>query len=261
MERTLNVLIVEDDMEACTRFAEYADMSPNTCIVGVTNNSYRALELVSEMHPDAIILDLELNQGRGSGLQFLQDLKTADIPYKPYVLITTNNTSSTTYDHARQCGADFIMSKHKEDYSEKNAIDFLEMMTEIIQNNITKQHSSYETTESPVQYEKRLKKRIAMEIDKVGISPKANGYQYLIDAIYAVINGKKTNVCVEVAQNYSKTTASVERAIQNAINRAWKAEDIDVLLSNYTAKIRSDKGVPTLTEFVFYYANMIKNGY
>ncbi|MBQ4057669.1 MAG: response regulator [Lachnospiraceae bacterium] len=261
MERTLNILLVEDDTETCARFAEYADMSPNISIVGVTNNSFRASELVSEMHPDAIILDLELNQGQGSGLQFLQDLKAADIPFKPYILVTTNNTSNTTYDYARQYGADFIMSKHKNDYSERNAIDFLEMMKEIIQNNISRQHSSYETTESPAQYEKRLKKRISMEIDKVGISPKANGYRYLIDAIYLVINGTTSNVCVEIGQKHSKTTASVERAIQNAINRAWKAEDIEVLLSNYTAKIRSEKGVPTLTEFVFFYANKIKNGY
>jgi len=261
MDRTLNILLVEDDTEACVKFAEYADMSPNTSIVGVTNNSYRALELVSEMHPDAIILDLELNQGQGNGLQFLQDLKTADIPFKPYILVTTNNTSNTTYDYARQYGADFIMSKHKEDYSEKNAIDFLEMMKDIIQNNINKQYSSYSTTESPVQYEKRLKKRIAMEIDKIGISPKANGYQYLIDAIYLAINGTTTNICVEIGKMYSKTTASVERASQNAINKAWKTEDIEDLLANYTAKIRSEKGVPTLTEFVFYYANKIKNGY
>lgn len=261
MERTLNILIVEDDTAACARFAEYANISPGITIVGVTNNSYRAIELVSEMQPDAIILDLELNQGEGNGLTFLQELKTADIPFKPYVLVTTNNTSNTTYDYARQYGADFIMSKHKDDYSEKNAIDFLEMMKDIIQNNISRQHSSYETTESPVQYEKRLKKRIAMEIDKIGISTKANGYQYLIDAIYAAINGKTSNLCVEVAQQYSKTTASVERAIQNAINRAWKSEDIEVLLSNYTAKIHSEKGVPTLTEFVYFYANKIKNGY
>lgn len=261
MEHTLNLLIIEDDTAACTRFAEYADISPKICIVGITNNSYRAIELVCEMQPDAVILDLELNQGKGNGLNFLQELKKADIPFKPYVLVTTNNTSNTTYDYAREYGADFIMSKHKDDYSEKNAIDFLEMMKDIIQTNITKQHSSYATTESPVQYEKRLKKRISMELDKVGICPKANGYQYLIDAIYAAINGTTTNICVEIARQYSKTPASVERASQNAINRAWKAEDIDVLLSNYTAKIQSERGVPTLTEFICFYANKIKNGY
>ena len=49
--------------------------------------------------------------------------------------------------------------------------------------------------------------------------------------------------------------------MQNAINRAWAISNIDDLLENYTAKISSSKGVPTLTEFIFYYANKIKNEY
>ncbi len=260
MKHDLSILIVEDNPETCARFTEYTDYTSGLFIVGITNNAYRAMELVKETQPDAIILDLELNHGKGNGLFFLQNLKSADIPFKPYILVTTNNTSSTTYDYARQYGTDFIMSKHKDDYSEKQAIEFLKMMKEIIQNNITKQHSSYTTTESPVQYEKRIKKRISMEIDKVGISPKAIGYQYLVEAIYLAIKGKTTNICVEVGQKYAKTSTSVERAIQNSINRAWNTEDIDELIRHYTAKIRSDKSAPTLTEFIFYYANKIKNG-
>ena len=126
------ILIVEDDTDVCTRFAEYAETISTLCVVGITNNSYRALDLVTQFQPDAVILDLELNHGQGNGLLFLQELKESDICYKPYILVTTNNSSSTTYDYARQLGADFIMSKHKEDYSEEGAIDFLVMMKKII---------------------------------------------------------------------------------------------------------------------------------
>lgn len=261
LKQTLNVLLVEDDTEACARFTEYTDMSDDVTIVSVTNNSYRALELVNEYYPDAIILDLELNDGEGNGLLFLQQLKNADVPYMPYILVTTNNSSSTTYDYARQYGADFIMSKHQEDYTEASAIDFLCMMKTIIHRHRNKQNTACETVESPAQYEKRTKKRIAMEIDKVGISPKYTGYQYLIDAIFLALNGQSNNICVTIGQKYSKTNTSVERAIQNAINRAWRSTDIEDLLSNYTARISSEKGVPTLTEFVYYYANKLKNGY
>lgn len=261
MEQTLNILIVEDDTEACARFAEYVDANDAVDIVGVTNNSYRALELVSQYYPDAVILDLELNDGKGNGLSFLQELKSADIPYMPYILITTNNSSSTTYDYARQYGADFIMSKHKDDYTEANAIDFLCMMKAIIHSHRNRQNILPENIETPAQHEKRTKKRIALEINKVGINPKYTGYQYLIDAIYLALNGQNNNVCVIIGENYSKTTASVERAIQNAINRAWRTADINDLLSHYNAKISSEKGVPTLTEFVYYYANKLKNGY
>ena len=257
----MNIILVEDDSDACERFTECADLADAISIAAVTNNSYRALELVNELHPDAVILDLELNEGKGNGLLFLQDLKNLDIPFQPYILITTNNSSAITYECARKSGADFIMSKHQADYSEQNALDFLVMMRDIIQNNITKQHSAYATTESPVQHEKRLKKRITIELENIGISPKLIGYKYLIDSILLVINGQTNNICVTIGQKYAKTDTSVERAMQNAINRAWRSTDIDDLLLHYTAKINSDKGVPTLTEFIYYYANKIKNGY
>lgn len=261
MDRELNIILIEDDSDVCNRFSESAELSDGISLVAITNNSYHALELVNELHPDGVILDLELNMGMGNGLHFLQELNNLVLPFKPYILITTNNSSPATYEYARQSGADFIMSKHQSDYSEQNVLNFLIMMRGIIQNNIQQQNASYATTESPAQYEKRLKKRITMELEKVGISANLTGYKYLIDAILLVINGRTSYVSTAVGQKYAKTDSSVERAMQNAINRAWRSTDIDDLLLHYTAKINSEKGVPTLTEFIHYYANKIKNGY
>ena len=47
--------------------------------------------------------------------------------------------------------------------------------------------------------------------------------------------------------------------MQNAINRAWKNVDPEDLLANYTARIKSSKGIPTITEFIFYYAQKLNN--
>ncbi len=259
MNRELNIMLIEDDSTVCKRFAEYVDITADVSIIAVTNNSYRALELIKECVPDAIILDLELNQGKGNGLLFLQELRNLSIPFKPFILITTNNSSSITYDYARQLGADFIMSKHQEDYSEQNAIDFLKMMKDIIQNNIKNSHPEYAKSESASQREKRLSRLINIELDLVGISPKAIGYKYLSTAILLVIDEHPSNLCTTIGKKYGKTDASVERAMQNAINGAWRSNDIDELLKYYTARINPDKGVPTLTEFVYYYANKIKS--
>ena len=49
--------------------------------------------------------------------------------------------------------------------------------------------------------------------------------------------------------------------MQNAINRAWRTSDPDDLLEHYTARIRSDKGVPTLMEFVSHYVNVLRLEY
>ena len=100
---------------------------------------------------------------------------------------------------------------------------------------------------------------ISLELDNVGISPKVIGYKYLSEAILLILQGQPHNICETLAKQYKKTDSSVERAMQNAINKAWRTTDIDDLLKYYTARINSDKGVPTLTEFIHYYANKIKN--
>ncbi|MBD5542622.1 MAG: response regulator [Lachnospiraceae bacterium] len=259
MKRELNIILVEDDPDTCKNFKEYLDLTPDIELIDITNNSYRAVELAKEHLPDAIILDLELNEGSGNGLLFLQDLKNASLSFKPYILVTTNNSSSATYEFARQLGADFIMSKHQSDYSEKNVIEFLRMMKE----GILRRHSdrpSDDNSDPPTEPSLKLLQRlITTELDDIGISPKALGYTYLTDAIILVIKGKTHGICSTLAVKYKKTDFSIERAMQNAINKAWRTTDIDDLLVQYTAKISSEKGVPTLTEFIHYYAKKIKN--
>ena len=46
-------------------------------------------------------------------------------------------------------------------------------------------------------------------------------------------------------------------AMANAINKAWKTSDPDDLYKYYTARIDLDRGSPTVSEFIFYYANKL----
>ena len=261
MEKNLSLLLVEDDDAACKEFIQNTDEMDNVNLVCITDNSSKAIEYVKDFLPDAVILDLELHQGGGNGLIFLQELKQLDLPVYPYILVTTNNTSMITYEYARQAGADFIMAKHQSDYSVKGAVDFLIMMKSVILSRTVSKEPEHITTESSEQRTKRIIRRISLELDYVGISPKAVGYKYLIDAIQLVINKTEKNLCAVISAQYGKTDSSVERAMQNAINRAWRTSDIDELSNHYTARINSDKGVPTITEFIYYYANKIKNEY
>lgn len=257
----LSVLIVEDEPSVCQSFLNLAENIEDICIVSVTNNASKEVSDIKDFLPNAVILDLELHQGGGSGLDVLQELQELPLETVPYILITTNNTSSITYEYARQLGADFIMSKHQENYSEKTALDFLKMMKNVIHNKRKTSPLIQLTTESPKQQNKRITRRIISELNNIGINPKSVGYQYLIDAIFIVIQKPTQNLCTVIGQKYKKTESSVERAMQNAICRAWRQTDIEDLLRYYTAKVHSEKGVPTVTEFIYYYANKIKNEY
>lgn len=258
MESKLEILLVEDDPEACKEIISIVDESDDLTVIGVTNNATKALQYIKEFLPDAVILDLELHDGRGNGLNILYELQNLSLTKLPYILVTTNNSSSVTYDSARQFGADFIMSKHEEGYSAKSVLDFLRIIRPAIRNKQTIGALKDMTTETPEHYRKRITRQIMTELNYVGINPSFIGYQYLVDAILIMIKQPTQNICTIVGQQHGKTNSSVERAMQNAINRAWKSSNIEDLLFHYKAKINSEKGIPTITEFICYYANKVK---
>lgn len=256
--KILNILIIEDDVAACSELRQYIEKIETLRLIGITGDSEKGIELVKSTLPDVIILDIELNHGTGNGIMFLAMLNALKLSLRPYILITTNNSSQVTYESARDLGADFIMYKHKPDYSAQYVIEFIRMIQHAI---LSRRPSATEVLSDEDSYEKNLSlytRRVYRELDWVGISPKNIGYRYLADAILLIIRDSSANVYRELAETYKKSDASVERAMQNAINRAWRHSDIEELLTHYTARIRSEKGVPTTLEFVFYYANKIK---
>ncbi|MDE6598248.1 MAG: response regulator [Clostridia bacterium] len=259
MDKRLEILLVEDDKAACEEFIREIDNNPDDFhLIGLTNNSTRAFQYVTESSPDAIILDLELHHGGGDGLELLKRMKEAQLSRIPFVLVTTNNISAVTHEIARELGADFIMTKNQENYCAKSVLEFLKLTKSVILNR-RKQTPSGGYVETPTQAAKRLQRRICLELDRVGVSPKSVGYAYLIEAITMTVKEPTQHICEKIGDLHRKTATSVERAMQNAINRAWSTSDIDELLKHYTARIKSEKGVPTITEFIYFYAQKIKN--
>lgn len=259
--KILNILIIEDDAVACRELSVYIEKIDTLKLIGITNSTDEGLAIVKSELPDVVILGMELHQGAGNGISFLTKLKELQLSRCPYILITTNNCSNLTYVSARQLGADFIMSKYKSDYSAQNVVEFIRMIQPTLLTrrdsapiSLPEESHSKETAKNIPFYTRRIYR----ELDLIGISPKNIGYGYLADAILLIMENPSANVYKELAQKYKKSDASVERAMQNAINRAWRVSGIEELLTHYTAKIHSEKGVPTTLEFVYYYANKIR---
>ena len=261
MEKELTVLLVEDDQAECEKFIQLIESMDGIRLVGVTNNDTKALEYVKDHLPDAVILDLELHKGKGTGVAFLEELNRMIMKSPPYILVTTHNISRMTHERVRQEGADFIMLKSQEDYSAGKVIEFLMSLKKTIHEARRKMQKDDDfTAEAPYDLRKRQEIRITTEIDLIGISPKAVGRSYLIEAIMYRIEGRQGQVAM-IASKHGKSDASVERAMQNAINRAWSTMQPDDLLMHYTSRIHSEKGVPTVTEFICHYANKMKVEY
>lgn len=257
-EKILNILIVEDDTFACQELRHSIEKVEYLKLVGITGNADKGIDMVKTLLPDVIILDIELHHGSGNGILFLSKLNTLQLTRRPYILITTNNSSHITYETVRQLGADFIMNKYKQDYSAQYVIEFITMIQHALfhrQQNFPAALPEEDNVEQKLSFYTR---RIYRELDLIGISPKNIGYRYLADAILLILKDTSANVYKELASSHKKSDASIERAMQNAINRAWRISDIEELLTHYTAKIHSEKGVPSTLEFIYYYANKIR---
>jgi two-component system response regulator (stage 0 sporulation protein A) len=155
------------------------------------------------------------------------------------------------------------MAKHQEGYSAEYVIEFLLSLKSGLHSKLRKAGIANEmlTSESLDELSRRIQRRINAELDLVGISPKLVGREYLAYAIQVTISKPEHYICNIIAQKYKKSESSVERAMQHAINSTWNKADIEVLKEHYTAAINPKKGTPTITEFIYYYARKIKDGY
>jgi len=262
MVNKLNVLLIEDNDAECEAIKEYSKTTNDVKLIAVTNSARKGIEYVEQLLPDVVILDLELHAGDGNGISFLNTLNHLDISCYPYVLVTTNNINSITHAKVRDCGAGHIMTKNQDNYSAGYVIEFLRDMKDYIKisAHINKSISNLSTIETPEEFSKRISRLINKEFDLVCLSPKMKGRNYLKEGIQILIqNENEAGICALIAQKHKKTDASVERAMQHVLNHAWRTIPIEDLKKYYTAYINPQKGIPTKTEFMYYYAEKIRN--
>lgn len=262
LDRSLTVLLVEDDAFECSAIENYAQTVDDIRLIATTNSSHEAIEYVKDRLPEAVILDLELHEGGGNGIQFLQSLRDLKPQPYPYILVTTNNLSVITHERIRKLGADFIMAKSQFDYGPHTSIEFLREIRETIQaHQVKKDSKEGASAVSPEQKRRKVESRINAEFDRIGIGPSKRGRKYLADAVFLIYSGIRQDIYTIISQKYNVTNGSVERAMQTAINAAWRDTDVVTLQTCYTARINSTKGNPTITEFIYYYADMLIREY
>ena len=253
MQHDLKIILVDDDREFCESFSACFAQTDGLELVFTTVSAEQALAFIKEGQPDVVILDLELHKGAGNGILFLKELNEMRPAKRPYVLVNTNNSSRTTYDIVTNLGADFVMFKHQEGYCPEEVAEFLLAIR------AGNSFAPGNVNDPPKQTESgSLRTRILCELDKVYINPRNLGYQYLADAIEIYCDGQIPNVSTVIGKKYGKSEASVERAMQNAIEKAWGSADINELLEHYTAHVNPKRQTPTVTEFICYYAAKLR---
>lgn len=257
-KKPITVLLIEDDKTDCINMKNYINTRDDVKLINIVNSPEKAIESIKTYIPDAIILDIELNNGEGSGLEILESMKNLNLDFKPVIVITTNISSKTVYTYAHENGVDMIFHKLKEDYSPDLVIRNILLLSEIKTNEKTENNIIEKQSEG--EYREKISERINRELDLIGISSHLVGRKYIHDVIMYLLDEKeeKENAFIYLAKKYKKGNSTIGRSIQTAIEHAWRKSSIEDLQKYYTAVVNYNTGVPKPTEFIYYYVDKIK---
>lgn len=256
--KSMKILIIEDDVKDCNNFINSVKNRDDVEIIGMTDSDVEGLKYVQLKQPEAIILDLELNNsisGNTDSLEFLTELKKLNLGYEPIIVVTTHIHSKRIYDLVHKNGADIILYKNHPRYSADYVLNKLISLREIApQKTMDILKAELEDNK------KKISDCIVRELNLIGIPAKMVGRKYIHDAILYLIEhkGDNTNVIRHLTNVYKKSATTITNGIQNAIIHAWNNTAVDDLLEFYTARVSPETGVPTTMEFIYYYVDKIE---
>ena len=119
--RTLNILLVEDDMIELMKFNRVVDSLETKHNIIEANNGEEALKILEDKAnlPDIILLDL--NMPKINGIEFLKMLKNDDIlKYIPAIVLTTSSNEKDLVECYEVGIAGYVLKPLKyEDYVSK----------------------------------------------------------------------------------------------------------------------------------------------
>ena len=256
--KTMTLLLIEDNINECNIFKKYVETRNDVKFIGITNSDIAGYEYIIKYSPDAIILDLELQKGTGNetSLNLIEKLHSMTLNPKPKIIVTTVVASDAIYDYLHEKGVDLIFYKKHQNYSAENVITTL-----LLLNGYSEQSNpqTISISEAPTT---NISNLINKELDLIGVGLHLQGRKYLHDAIYFIINQEQTGsnqtVIQHLVSKYKRSNSTISRAMQNAILHAWRRSSLEDLEKYYTAKINYETGIPTPTEFIYYYADKIK---
>ncbi|WP_333805545.1 protein-glutamate methylesterase/protein-glutamine glutaminase [Sulfurospirillum sp.] len=116
----IRVLIVDDSATARHILREILESDPRMQVVGLAADAYIARDMIVELKPDVICLDVEMP--RMDGVTFLQKLM---MHYPtPVVMVSslTRNSAKTTLDALESGAVDYVSKPHSHIYDGKDEI-------------------------------------------------------------------------------------------------------------------------------------------
>ncbi|MFB4166420.1 sporulation transcription factor Spo0A [Virgibacillus sp. JSM 102003] len=250
----ISVCLVDDNRELVQLMEEYFDDQQDIEVIGVAHNGRECLEMLEEMQPDVLVLDIIMPHVDGLGV--LNTIRSTERKKYPNVIMLTAFGQEEVMKKAVDLGASYFILKPFD-------LDNLSDQIRQVQGNITLQ-SSPKKGNNKERKKKDLEASITNIIHEIGVPAHIKGYMYLREAITMVYNdiellGSITKVLYpDIAKKFNTTASRVERAIRHAIEVAWSRGNIDSISALFGYTVSISKAKPTNSEFIAMVADRLR---
>ncbi len=247
MEKMYRVLLVNSSEDFSNNLAATLKQSDRYVVVGTANDGIRAMELLKEVKPELLVVDMMLPKADGIAV-----LKTANaLEKKPLQLVLADFMTEFVTNALLQQGVQYVLLKPCTTRAVLERLD--EMRGALTQ---TKPHARAR--------EANIESMVTSMIHEIGVPAHIKGYQYLREAIILavkdmeVINAITKVLYPQVAKTFATTPSRVERAIRHAIEVAWDRGDLETLQRFFGYTVSNTKGKPTNSEFIALIADKLQ---
>ncbi|WLV23517.1 sporulation transcription factor Spo0A [Aciduricibacillus chroicocephali] len=252
----IKLCLVDDNRELIRMMEEYFETQKDIEVIGVAFNGQSCLELLDEVEPDVLILDIIMPHI--DGLAVLNKLRQQNRSSYPNVIMLTAFGQEEVMKKAADMGASYFMLKP---FDIENLGDQIRQIQGRPSNIQTVSHVS---GGSGLRKKHDLEASITNIIHEIGVPAHIKGYQYLREAITMVYHdvellGSITKVLYpDIGKAFNTTASRVERAIRHAIEVAWSRGNMDSISALFGYTVSISKAKPTNSEFIAMVADRLR---
>lgn len=256
----LKVVVADDNQRIVDLLTEILRTDDEIEVTGFANDGIELIELIKEVEPDVVLLDLIMPKLDGLGV--LEKIRRmSGIKKAPAFIIITAVGQEMVTESAFEFGAMYyILKPFDRDVILSRVQRFKQgAKAKLIDSN---KGNLYENTISQMEY--NLESDVTNIIHEIGVPAHIKGYQYLRDAIMMsiddteMLNSITKLLYPTIAKQHKTTPSRVERAIRHAIEVAWSRGKVDTIDELFGYTVNNGKGKPTNSEFVALIADKIR---
>ncbi len=256
MKNEICVLIADDNLEIAELLSERIGNESDIRIVGIAQDGIQALEMIEELKPDVVILDIIMPNMDGIGV-----LERLNGHQKPVFIILSAIGKDVYIQRAMLLGADYyimkpfdldaLVSRVRQAFADKN----------ITPNVLAKTFEEQHHRSTRVHDDAFLEIEITQMMHELCIAPHMMGYRYLREAVMETINNPQVFKSVTrllypiVANKFNTSPQKVERAIRNTIDNIWSRG----IHSSLNTVMGYDGEKPSSSQFVAMIAKKVKS--